>query len=586
MTKNRTFSVHPQMIFSLIKAQAGTLAKAVLENIMNSIDAKATKVEIKITPSAIQIVDDGHGFRSLKEIEDCFEVFGFPHEEGERLYGQFGIGRAQLWSFASAVWKTNTFKMDVDIKNRGLDYKLVENQPQIQGLQIDSKFYQKQTTREIQDFTRELTELAMFAQVPIFLNGQKINKSPSDIKWDFETDDAWIKLTATTDLYVYNLGVAVRKYAAYQIGSGGLVVTKPGVRLALNMARNDILVSECKVWARIKPFIRRKSDDTKKERKTRLTRDEIANLAMRFMENDVEYGVIENQKIIKDVHGKAYTLYDFFRRNAYEYQHKLTVTGDASSLAQRAHSTKMAFVLSAESLSVFGYTQDEFKTWMSDLLDAAANHRSLSYTAKSLKDKLALFDTVQEAVPSLKEGYLLVPTNEHTPEEGCILQGLEYINSDVFRCANAQLEGPSKTGCRQLRVGISDTALAWTDARAYVAFSRDTLKLANQGLTGFITLVNILLHEYLHDESSAGSHVHDVDFYRHYHDASLTEEFTSRAFIAYRKYVQTMMKSGLRLNATQLREMTHQENLEYLEPDKKGKYFQAEPVAAQPTVEA
>lgn len=585
MKKTRTFSVHPQMIFSLIKAQAGSLAKAVLENIMNSIDAKATMVNIEVNHSTIRITDDGHGFRNLKEIEDFFEVFGFPHEEGARTYGQFGIGRAQLWSFCSAVWKTNTFKMDVDIKNRGLDYKLLEGQPQVQGLEIESKFYQKQTTKELQEFATELTELAMFAQVPIYLNGEKINKSPEDIKWDHETDDAWIKLTSASDLYVYNLGVAVRKYNAHQIGSGGLVVTKPGVRLALNMARNDILVSECKVWARIKPFIQRKADDKVRTRKTRLTRDETANIARRFMSGEVEYSLTESQKIIKDVHGKSYTLRDFFRKCAYEYERKLTISADSSALAQRAHATKMAFVLSADTLNIFGYENDAVKKWVSDLVEVGETIRDLSHTAKALKASLKIYDSVEEAVPSLKDGYLLVPQNEHTPEENCIVDGLQQVNGAVYRLAYAEMNARS-IGARRIRIGISNVAQAWTDASSYVAFSRETLKLADKGLSGFIVLVNILLHEYFHDSSSAGSHIHDLEFYQHYHDVTVTNEFTILAFQAYRQYVKSMLKAGIRLSATQLKELTHHENLEYVEPDKKGKHYKAEETATGQSVEA
>lgn len=75
MAETRKFSVHPQIIFSLITAQAGTLGKAVLECIMNSVDAGATKVDITVNANTIKIVDDGQGFRTKAEISEWFEVF-------------------------------------------------------------------------------------------------------------------------------------------------------------------------------------------------------------------------------------------------------------------------------------------------------------------------------------------------------------------------------------------------------------------------------------------------------------------------------------------------------------------------------
>jgi hypothetical protein len=119
--EKRQLSVHPAIIFDLIKGQAGSLGKAVLECVMNSVDSGSTRVTVDITNRGVNIQDDGRGFQSRKEIEDWFEVFGFPHEEGDgRIYGKFGIGRGQLWSFCSTIWRTNTFEMSVDIKKSGL----------------------------------------------------------------------------------------------------------------------------------------------------------------------------------------------------------------------------------------------------------------------------------------------------------------------------------------------------------------------------------------------------------------------------------------------------------------------------------
>lgn len=84
--ERQTFTVSPHIIYSLIKAQAGTLAKAVLECIMNSVDAGATSLQISVTSTGLEVIDDGKGFRSREEIEACFGVFGFEQKEGDRTY--------------------------------------------------------------------------------------------------------------------------------------------------------------------------------------------------------------------------------------------------------------------------------------------------------------------------------------------------------------------------------------------------------------------------------------------------------------------------------------------------------------------
>jgi hypothetical protein len=262
--EQRKFTIDPSIIYHIISAQAGTLGKALLECVMNSIDAGATRVNITLEPDTVIIQDDGQGFRSRQEIEQWFEVFGFPHNERgsngnlERVYGQFGVGRGQLWSFASTQWRTNEFLMDVDIKTRGLVYELQTDLTSVPGLTITGKFYEVQAPSALGATERELVELAAYAQIPVSVNGRQINKLPSELKWPYETNEAWIRLKESGDLWVYNLGVLVRKFPAHHLGSGGTVVTKPKVELQLNMARNDILVAKCPVWKNIRAFIQSK----------------------------------------------------------------------------------------------------------------------------------------------------------------------------------------------------------------------------------------------------------------------------------------------------------------------------------------
>jgi hypothetical protein len=507
---NRTFSVSPHIIFSLIASQAGSLGKAVLECIMNSIDAGASALELKVTARGLSITDNGKGFQTRDEIEKCFEVFGFDHKHEERIYGQFGIGRAQLWNFCPTVWRTNTFSMDVDIKNKGLDYVLKEGLPQLDGLLITGRFYEPLKTSELLAFERELSELALYAQVPVTLNGVLINKDPSTETWTHETADAWIKLRASGELTVYNLGVKVRSYPAYNVGSGGIVVTKPGVRLALNMARNDIVVTECKVWKRIKPFLQTKSDERIKTSTARLSEDEMQNLITQVLTFEQPYESMSTKKVITDIQGKHYTLDSFV--SSLRNLPCCSVAIKGTRKAELAHQLKYALILAPATLIRFGVeSPSELRVKLLEFFSRTNNY------LKFVLEKAEKFtDNYIEVCESLNDSCIEVPLNEQTSEESAILAALRdpiYMLGQAIRSAEADV---GRFIPRKLTTGVSEVADAWTDGATRIVLNKELLAKARLGFHGVMAICATLLHEYLHDSNDQETHEHDIHFYERF----------------------------------------------------------------------
>jgi hypothetical protein len=526
----RKFQVSPNIIYSLIKAQAGTLAKGILECVMNSVDAGAKSVDIKVTNKTLQVTDNGKGFRSRDEIEACFEVFGFEHNEGDRTYGQFGIGRAQLWNFCSTIWHTNTFRMDVDIKHRGLDYDLVEDAEPFQGLRIDGTFYEPLTTSDILACERELKELAMYVEVPVTLNGNLISTDPSQQKWTHETPEAWISLSnVKKNLTVYNLGVKVRDYSAYHFGCGGLVVTKPGVRLSLNMARNDILLAECKVWRKIKPFLQEKNDEEVK-RSPRLNEEQLTNLATRAVAQEVDFRDVQDKKFLVDILGNKHTIPEFFDR-VWRTAHKTVTFGDKKEVgrsAEESHKNGYCFVLEVKSLQRFSCNSlTELMEALESLMTSIGQHsvkrtkRDRSTGYESVTETLTIKEAWRDACAQMSEGYTEIPHKDWTKREQAAMSTLRGAQNCLLRMLKSSGAVETRITERELRLGVSEVAEAWTDGQSLIWLNRDLLAMLDNGMSGALHIANVMVHEYLHEGPSTGTHVHDDEFYERFHTATL-----------------------------------------------------------------
>lgn len=516
------FTCAPSIIMSLIKAQAGSLAKAILECVQNSVDAGATSITIDTREGGVLIQDDGRGFKDRGEVDEYFSVFGFDHSGLDRVYGQFGIGRAQLWAFASTVWRTNSFEMRVDVKNHGLDYDLLENLPPVAGVRIEAVFYEPMRTLDLLEFDREFKELAAYAQVPVVLNGVTINKNPAAGKWTHETDDAWILVSPSARyLSVYNLGVKVRDYSSHQFGLGGVVVTKPGVRLQLNMARNDVLVAACGVWRRIKPFLQQKADEAVK-RSPKLTEEQLSNIATRFLARALPYSELHKQKLIVDALGGKHTI-DRFLTLAHATSDK-TVTcveqGETTPVAESSHRNKHCFVMSTLTLARFGTrTVGEFMTALLAVIDAAPRSPlTRRFGSNGYEGTLRICEDWRDACTATRDGYAEVPEKDWTKRECAAMVALEAANQFLpgIVCGMNEHNDPCVLPRRRLLVGESAVALAWTDGKTRVCFDRKILAWLHDGLSGVLALVHVMIHEYLHDCATDGSHIHDLEFYQRF----------------------------------------------------------------------
>jgi len=535
-TENRTFTVDPNIIQHLIRSQAGTLGKAFVECVMNAMDAGATRVDIEVNSDGYVIADDGHGFRTREEVLGCFEVFGFTHDDRHRDFGRFGLGRAQSWNWAATTWRTRGFQLVVDIRAKGLDYTLAEGLEDVPGLRIEGTFYTPLKEVEKHDLMCEMETLCRFAVIPVTLNGRSLRRDPDAAKWTHVSDDAYIKVSDSATLSVYNQGVFVRDYPAQFCGIGGTLVTKLGKVLELNMSRSDVLTHQCRLWESLRKEMKALGNAAAatSSKKARLTESQRDFLAAESADPANLGNLLE--KLFEFTNGRFGSLANITscltRRDSI-----LTVAERGNQLADVALQEHSAVVLTERTLTRFGVeTATQLVKLLADRLTADGPRSgelvTHGYILRGALRDGRVHDSFESSPVHRRLNASTVPVAQWTAAEGHVLAAASEVAGNIgYRVRKAMIENDLlpedalfSARRRTLSVGISETAEAFTDGSTYIAISRETLAKVYAGdLHEMQRLIAILVHEFIHDSSSVETHQHDHQFFQTYHDVMLSD---------------------------------------------------------------
>jgi len=546
--EKRRFGMHANLLYDVITKQAGTLQKAILEGVMNGVDAGASRIDVTLDMETLTIVDDGKGFVGRREIEDFFETFGTPHQEGDSTYGRFRMGRGQLMAFGANTWRTNQFRMDVDIKAHGLDYDLQgvddveganDQEPQsamsfdapaqerVKGCAIEVRLYRKLLPSEKDEVEREIKAWVSWVDVPVRLNGVLISEDPAKAKWTVETDDAYFKLATTrTTMSVYNLGVLVMKVDASRYGVGGTVVSKH--RLDVNFARNDVQ-NDCEVFKRIKAELRKHSDrETTTKRK--LTDAQRTHVAHRIVACDIGWKEASEASIFTDVDGKSYNL-ENFRSKLYRSEEMLAAArGDRTAV--KIQNQGMAIALATETLERFGVKD---VTGLIKVIVAFcrsfAGDPTASWTAKYLGEAFekVVPKTLDDYRHLVDETYETIDPKTLTASRRLLMRAAEKGGYVISRELGKDF--------RRMLPGRSQVAHAWTDGVKAIWIETERLPLLSMGYQGCTRFAALILHEYMHDGPDTETHEHDSEFYENFHDTVLDTDVLGKAATAMMKHM-------------------------------------------------
>lgn len=503
--ETRNLKLHPMAIYTFIKAQAGTLAKALSESVMNSLDAFGTHVNITLTDTGYVIEDDGMGFNSTQEIYSWFETLGWPHDElpgNHRQFGKFGLGRAQQWAYASNVWHSNGFLMTVDIQKTGLDYVLTEVSPR-KGTKITGTFYKPLDFAEIQRVERELRDLVRYVTPVVVFNGSIINKDPALEEWTFVTDDAYVRVDEKGhQASIYNGGILVNHFQKRRFDFAGIVVTKPDAMLHLNVARNEILEAECEAWPRIRKTLPKMEDSGTASKAKKLTAKEQRILTQRLV-SQVKAGVLNLQEamaelpsLVTTVYGRSVPFYDLGRAGCYS---PVVFVPKGDEFGKRLSQLRKALVLNAETLELWDCdTPEAFR----DLLIALGKDDSRLFDAKEMcthpwtRDAKALF-------PSMAGERIELPVSKLTPREKAVCIALNcnarYLTKDLpplLEAVDIKLRGYSQY--LPIEFGDSPGQIAWlSDTDKLIVRRAEAVREMEGGTPRLLTHIIACLREAL-----------------------------------------------------------------------------------------
>lgn len=517
MSVSRKFTMHRNLLSTVIHAQAGSLAKALLEGVMNSIDKGAKKVLINSSCTQVSIHDDGQGIASQEDIDNHFGCFGTPHEEGDSQFGRFRVGRGQLLSFGKNVWRTHRFRMEVDVQNADdYEYKLEDKLEKVRGCHIDIELYKPMSETEHNDFVAELTRLTAYLPSRVILNGTRVNKDVTKVKWTHEDELAYYLVLPSNGsgkgIELYNMGAYVMELSRYDWGAEGVIVSKQA--LTLNSARTEVLNARCELILPIRRATRRvvlSQLATSSRRLTDGDRRVSARAIMDAFEYSEESELVPDsllaRSVLQDANGKLVSFDDLLKAPAIAlYEEKYDAFAGSVQKAGRA------LALNNSSMNALGINADE---WGQQYLT-----RVIANLARKRGVKAPTVGFLGEYRRGLGGRYDEVPDGD-VPKTSRVLWAFMHTLRSLQGPLQAALKAIKPTGdVREVRFGSSGSSLAWTDGCSYIAVDREfMLQCATQGLAGMRQMLQVLIHEYCHDTHDDETHDHDVVFYAAFHDA-------------------------------------------------------------------
>lgn len=355
----RDFKASTGLVEKVARKQSGVIQKAWLEAVMNSVDAGADHITLRIEEEWTDISDNGDSM-TQEEVETYFEQFGLEDEDIEdKEFGKFRIGRGQIFNFGVNVWRAKQNYMVVSLDDEevtvsledctteedesiievnegvykldteGLGYALLDADEIDEGLSIHVQHYNPIEDLEdtISDFKDLVRYVSWVHDVEIEVNGETVGEEPELIE---ETDNAWFveaDSAYTNRSVVYNKGA---KVDSFSLGPRRLAIISKN-DLDVTLDRTDILDTD-EYWQVIQDEYKAviiqqmvEDDDLSNEERNWLLREAADNATLIQM--------VQGKPLIEDVNGDMWALNEVAHKKIGFAQRDDTVAEEANDRA-------------------------------------------------------------------------------------------------------------------------------------------------------------------------------------------------------------------------------------------------------------
>jgi len=246
----------------------------------------------------------------------------------------------------------------------------------------------------------------------------------------------------------------------------------------------------------------------------------------------------------------------------------ILMPGDNDRIAEAVVRAERARVLRSDILDWCNV--DDVDGLIESLIEGASQPGNDQWAAHGIRQIKT--STLKAASTGIVGSHSVLHSKELTLLERCIVRGLSASSLAVRRSMRSPdnlFEFPKE---REMRVGLSDSALAWTDGRSFIGFDRKYLNESIKSLGGVGQLIGTVLHEFCHDEDDSGSHLHDVHFYERFHNLILGTTMEAqrdflRAFYASSRSLKVKIPAGLRRDLDTIFAITEAEAEADAEPE-------------------
>lgn len=567
------FEINKAIIAHFIYNQGSNIQKALMELVMNAIDAQATNISLTIHKDHFICEDNGVGFKTRTEIEDHFRTFGTPHLEGDAKYGRFRLGRGQIMAFAHTIWQSHNWLMNVKIRNQkepsfGLSTTDHLHTQPYDGCKITGIWEKPLDEWQVTKIINNLRVMMKFIPVPITLNHERLgfDVSARNFKWSHEDENAYYyiaeerpqTLQMAAPLQIFNMGIFVTEYPKYRFGISGIILTKKAIKL--NTSRTSIMSDQCPVWEKIETEINRISEARKKKSKIWDLETKAHAMQQILDHHPKAFELFVTAPLITVVgSSKAISINKLFSDLEKPEFHGITICQDKKSLpnAEIIAKNKNISVIHPNITQLFqdiDDTADPYITLLAILTDILSDSARLrqkadeaeydpenAYTRHVLLHKTRWLTriTPQNIIERAQRlDFKTISDNLNLNDEARIVSPSKALSKDERRVWFSFKKNlisyiekllrdyiPTKKDVWPTVVlGDSTLSLAWTDGATYIAFSKQLIKKISKNpcLYGE-EIFNIATHETIHFGASTPSQniEHDLEFYKIFHDITM-----------------------------------------------------------------